>query len=115
MPVNIFVFLGMVAVGFPLVCSELVAASMTPLLIFNGIPAAVVRQYRGSPDRRPPFPVLLPWRRNNVDIKMGTVLLTGGIAGSLVGVEAVKLLRQIGQFEFFVSVAYVTFSASSAC
>ncbi len=112
MPVNIFVFLGMGgAVGF---LSGLFGIGggflMTPLLIFNGIPAAVaVGTEAAQIVASSVSGAIAQWRRNNVDLKMGTVLLTGGIVGSLVGVEAVKLLRQIGQFEFFVSVAYVTF------
>ena len=49
------------------------------------------------------------WRRNNVDIKLGTVLLLGGIIGSFFGVELVKILRQAGQFDFVLSMSYVTF------
>ncbi|HRY07801.1 MAG TPA: sulfite exporter TauE/SafE family protein, partial [Hyphomicrobiaceae bacterium] len=45
----------------------------------------------------------------NVDFKMGFVLLIGGIAGSMIGVQVVRILRQIGQFELFVSLSYVTF------
>jgi len=83
---------------------------MTPLLIFNGIPAAVaVGTEAAQIVASSVSGAIAQWRRNNVDIKMGTVLLAGGIFGSLVGVQLVKLLRQIGQFEFFVSVAYVTF------
>lgn len=112
MPVNIYVFLGMGgAVGF---LSGLFGVGggflMTPLLIFSGIPAAVaVGTEAAQIVASSVSGAIAQWRRNNVDIKMGTVLLTGGIAGSVVGVETVKLLRQIGQFEFFISIAYVTF------
>jgi len=37
------------------------------------------------------------------------VLLAGGIAGSVVGVQFVKWLREIGQFDVVVSFSYVTF------
>lgn len=112
MSVNIYVFLGMGgAVGF---LSGLFGVGggflMTPLLIFSGIPAAVaVGTEAAQIVASSVSGAIAQWRRNNVDVKMGTVLLTGGIAGSVVGVETVKLLRQIGQFEFFVSIAYVTF------
>jgi uncharacterized membrane protein YfcA len=36
------------------------------------------------------------------------VLLAGGVVGSLIGVEMVKILRQIGQFDLFISLAYGT-------
>lgn len=112
MSVNIFVFLGMGgAVGF---LSGMFGVGggflMTPLLIFNGVPAAVaVGTEAAQIVASSVSGAIAQWRRNNVDIKMGTVLLAGGIAGSLLGVEMVKLLRQIGQFEFFVSLAYMTF------
>jgi uncharacterized membrane protein YfcA len=47
-------------------------------------------------------------QRRNIDYKMGAVLLAGGIVGSLIGVETVKILRQVGQFDFFISLCYVT-------
>jgi len=112
MPVNIYVFLGMGgAVGF---LSGLFGVGggflMTPLLIFSGIPAAVaVGTEAAQIVASSVSGAIAQWRRNNVDIKMGTVLLTGGLCGAVVGVEVVKLLRQMGQFEFFVSIAYVTF------
>jgi len=112
MSVNIFVFLGMGgAVGF---LSGMFGIGggflMTPLLIFSGVPAAVaVGTEAAQIVASSVSGAIAQWRRNNVDIKMGTVLLAGGLGGSLLGVEMVKLLRQIGQFEFFVSFAYMTF------
>lgn len=112
MSVNIFVFLGMGgAVGF---LSGLFGVGggflMTPLLIFSGIPAAVaVGTEAAQIVASSVSGAIAQWRRNNVDVKMGTVLLSGGVVGAAVGVEMVKLLRQIGQFDFFVSIAYVTF------
>ncbi len=112
MSVNIFVFLGMGgAVGF---LSGLFGVGggflMTPLLIFSGIPAAVaVGTEAAQIVASSVSGAIAQWRRNNVDVKMGTVLLSGGVVGAALGVEMVKLLRQIGQFDFFVSIAYVTF------
>ena len=48
------------------------------------------------------------YRRRNVDIKMGLVLVAGGVVGSAIGVGLVRILRQIGQFDLFVSLSYVT-------
>src|SRR3546814_2273536 len=39
------------------------------------------------------------WRRGNVDVKMGLILLGGGFAGSTVGIWVFKLLRELGQIE----------------
>ena len=49
------------------------------------------------------------YRRRNVDIKMGLVLVAGGVVGAAIGVGLVRILRQIGQFDLFVSLSYVLF------
>ncbi|MFX4223699.1 MAG: sulfite exporter TauE/SafE family protein [Thalassobaculum sp.] len=64
---------------------------MTPLLIFIGIPPAVAvatsaNQIVGASVSG----VLAHWRRGNVDLKMGFVLLVGGLIGSTIGVGAVQ-------------------------
>ena len=52
---------------------------------------------------------LAQWRRRNIDFTMGTVLLAGGIVGSVLGVQLVGSLRRLGLFDFFVAACYVTF------
>jgi uncharacterized membrane protein YfcA len=52
---------------------------------------------------------LAQYNRNNVDIKLGAVLLGGGLVGTLIGVEIVRILRQAGQFELFIALCYVLF------
>ena len=47
------------------------------------------------------------WRLGNVDFKMGLIIMVGGIAGGTVGVQLVKVLRAIGNFEFTMKVVYV--------
>ncbi len=112
MSVNIFIFLGMGgAVGF---LSGMFGVGggflMTPLLIFSGIPAAVaVGTEAAQIVASSVSGAIAQWRRKNVDFKMGTVLLAGGILGSVLGVEIVKILRQIGQFDIVISISYVTF------
>lgn len=112
MSANIFLFLGMGgAVGF---LSGLFGVGggflMTPLLIFSGVPSAVaVGTEAAQIVASSVSGAIAQYRRNNVDIKMGVVLLTGGIFGSIIGVQVVKILRQIGQFDLFVSLSYVTF------
>ena len=112
MSVNILIILGMgAAVGF---LSGMFGVGggflMTPLLIFHGIPPAVaVATEANQIVASSVSGALAQWRRGNVDIKMGTVLLTGGIFGSFVGVQLVKLLRQVGQIDLIISLLYVTF------
>jgi hypothetical protein len=40
---------------------------------------------------------------------MGLVLVAGGVVGAAIGVGLVRILRQIGQFDLFVSLSYVLF------
>ncbi len=112
MSVNIFVVLGMgAAVGF---LSGMFGVGggflITPLLIFYNIPPAVAvatgaNQVVGSSVSG----VLSHFKRGTVDIKLGVVLLIGGIAGSTVGVWIFSILRKLGQIDLIVSLLYVGF------
>jgi uncharacterized protein len=83
---------------------------MTPLLIFSGIPPAVaVATEANQIVASSVSGALAQWRRGNVDIKMGTVLLIGGMIGAVFGVQLVKLLREAGQVDLIISLSYVTF------
>lgn len=112
MSVNIWIFLGMgAAVGF---LSGLFGVGggflMTPLLIFSGIPAAVaVGTEAAQIVASSVSGAIAQWQRRNVDFKMGTVLLAGGLIGSVFGVQLVALLRAAGQFDLVVALSYVTF------
>ncbi|MEQ1653571.1 MAG: sulfite exporter TauE/SafE family protein [Hyphomicrobium sp.] len=112
MPVNVLVFLGLgAAIGF---LSGLFGVGggflLTPLLIFLGIPPAVaVGTGTAHIVATSVSGAFTQYQRNNVDIKMGLVMLTGGLAGTVIGVEAVRLLRKAGQFDLAISLSYVTF------
>jgi hypothetical protein len=83
---------------------------MTPLLIFSGIPPAVaVATEANQIVASSVSGALGQWRRGNVDIAMGTVLLAGGVVGSFFGVQLVKTLRQLGYVDLIISLSYVTF------
>jgi uncharacterized protein len=112
MSVNVFVFLGMgCAVGFLAGLFGVGAGFLlTPLLIFTGVPSAVAVGTGSMPILASVVSgAIAQYRRNNVDIKMGIVLVAGGVTGSVIGVGIVKILRQVGQFDLFVSLIYVTF------
>ena len=85
MSANVFIFLAMGgAVGF---LSGMFGVGggflMTPLLIFAGIPAAVaVGTETAQILASSVSGALAQWRRRNVDVKMGAVLLAGGLVGS---------------------------------
>ncbi len=99
MSVNFLVILGMGGgVGF---LSGLFGVGggfmMTPLLMFIGIsPAIAVATGANQIVAASVSAAIAHWRRGNVDLKMGTVLLAGGILGSVFGV-CCHLLREIGQ------------------
>ncbi len=112
--VNIFLFLGMGAcVGF---LSGLFGVGggflMTPLLLFAGIPAAVaVATEANQIVASSVSGALAHWRRGNVDIKMGVVLLLGGFIGSTLGVWVFGLLQGLGQIDLVIRLFYVVFLA----
>ena len=81
---------------------------LTPLLIFFGIPPAVaVATQANQIVASSVSGVLAHWRRGNVDIKMGVLLLLGGIVGSTAGVWLFSLLQGIGQIDFVIKLSYV--------
>lgn len=112
MSVSVALFLGLGwAVGF---LSGLFGVGggflLTPLLIFMGIPSAVAVG-TGSMHivASSVSGAIAQYQRNNVDIKMGLVLVAGGVIGSAIGVGIVRILRELGQFDLFVALSYVTF------
>ena len=83
---------------------------MTPLLIFMGIPAPVaVGTEANQIVASSVSGALAHFRRGNVDLKMGTMLLIGGIMGSTFGVWLFKLLSALGQIDMVIRLAYVVF------
>ena len=108
--VNWLVLLGIgVSVGF---LSGMLGVSggfiTTPLLIFYGIPAPVAVSTQASPIAASSLVgALQKGQKNNVDYKMGFVLLVGGTIGSAVGVYLFKYLQQIGQIDLVIQISYV--------
>ncbi len=86
---------------------------MTPLLILNGVsPAIAVGTEANHIVASSVSGAIAHWRRNNVDITMGCVLLVGGLIGSTLGVQVFKFLRDLGQIDLVISLAYVVFLGS---
>jgi uncharacterized membrane protein YfcA len=83
---------------------------MTPLLIFIGVPPAVaVGTEANQVVAASVSGALAHWRRGNVDIKMGVVLLVGGFFGSTIGVGIFTWLRNLGQIDVVIALFYVVF------
>lgn len=86
---------------------------LTPLLTFMGVPPTIAvgtqaNQLAGTSLSG----ALAAWRRRNVDLKMGTVLMLGSFAGTALGVEIFSWLRQIGQINLVIKMSYVTLLSS---
>ncbi len=83
---------------------------MTPLLIFLGIPPAVAvgteaphvlaSSISGS---------IAHWRKKNIDIKMGIILLIGGLFGSTIGVNIFKIVIGYGQIDVLIQFLFLFF------
>jgi uncharacterized membrane protein YfcA len=113
--VNVFVILGMgAAVGF---LSGMFGVGggflITPLLIFYNIPPAVaVATGANQVVASSISGALAHFRRGSLDIKLGLVLLIGGLGGATVGIQIFTLLRQLGQLDLIISLLYVVFLGS---
>jgi uncharacterized membrane protein YfcA len=46
-------------------------------------------------------------RLGNVDVKLGSILLIGGLAGAAIGVRTIKILRSLGSADFVITITYV--------
>jgi hypothetical protein len=83
---------------------------LTPLLFFVGIPPAVAVATGATQLVASSLTgVLAHLRRKNVDIRMGCVLLAGGLAGSALGLAAFNAMKAAGQVDLFVTLSYVLF------
>ena len=83
---------------------------MTPLLFFIGIPPAVAVATEANQIVASSFSgVLAHLKRKTVDLRMGTVLLIGGLIGAALGVVVFNYLRSLGQVDLLVKLCYVVF------
>ena len=112
MNVNILliVFIGMLVGGLSGLFGVGGGFLMTPLLIFLGIPPAVAVGTEAPHVLASSISgAIVHWRRRNVDIKMGFILLLGGIAGSTVGVNIFKILIGFGQIDLIIQLLFIFF------
>src|SRR5881398_2637370 len=85
----------------------------TPLLIFYGIPptvavASAATQITGASVSG----VMVHMRRGGVDLKMGTVMIVGGLIGSLVGAAMFRVIQSSGQIDVVIGLLYVLILSS---
>ncbi|MBS1301336.1 sulfite exporter TauE/SafE family protein [Loktanella sp. SALINAS62] len=83
---------------------------ITPLLFFVGIPPAVAVATSTNQIVASSFSALLAHlKRKTVDLRMGSVLLVGGLIGSTLGLILFNYLRSLGQVDLLVNLFYVIF------
>ena len=85
----------------------------TPLLIFYGIPptvavASAATQITGASVSG----VMVHMRRGGVDLKMGMVMIVGGLFGSVTGAAMFRLLQATGQIDLVIGALYVLILSS---
>jgi len=81
---------------------------LTPLLIMIGIPPTVAAASDSNQIvAASTSGTLAHWRRNNVDLKMGLILLIGGVIGGTIGVQIIKILRTTGNAGFVIKMIYI--------
>ncbi len=81
---------------------------MTPLLMLVGIPPTVAAASDSCQIAAASASgTFAHARMGNVDYKLGGLMLVGGIGGGAVGVQVIKLLRQMGNADFLIMVTYV--------
>lgn len=110
MSINIFLIVGIGGVvGF---LSGLFGVGggflLTPLMMMIGIPPAVAAASDSNQIvAAASSGAYAHWRLGNVDLKLGLIILAGGVAGGTIGVQLVRVLREIGNFDFAIRVVYV--------
>jgi uncharacterized protein len=110
--VNVLVFIGLGA-GIGVLSSIFGVGGgflMTPLLVILGVkPAVAVATGANLILASSVSGVFAHWKRGNVDVKMGVILIIGGLVGSTVGVQIFTLLKAIGQVDLVIMLCYVVF------
>ena len=108
--INLFLLIGAGAgVGF---LSGLLGVGggflLTPILIMVGIPPTVAAASDSCQIvAASSSGVAAHFRLGNVDYKMGSILLFGGLAGGAVGVQLIKILRQLGNADLLITLTYI--------
>ncbi len=80
----------------------------TPLLIVYGIPPTVAAASAASQVTGASVSgVFAHWRRRGVDVKMGLVMVAGGVVGSFAGAGLFRVLQASGQIDTAIAILYV--------
>ena len=81
---------------------------LTPILMMIGIPPTVAAASDSCQIvAASSSGVGAHFRLGNVDVKMGAVLLAGGLSGAAVGVHLLKFLRALGDADLAITLAFI--------
>ena len=81
---------------------------MTPILMMIGVPPTVAAASdTNAIVATSASGVAAHFRLRNVDLKMGSVCLMGGLVGSAIGVFVIKILRSLGSADVFITFMYI--------
>jgi hypothetical protein len=81
---------------------------MTPVLMMIGVPATIAAASDTTAIvATSASGMAAHFRLKNVDLRMGSVCLTGGLTGSAIGVQVIKVLRAVGNADLLITVMYI--------
>jgi uncharacterized membrane protein YfcA len=81
---------------------------MTPILIFLGIPATyAVANVANNILGISVSGATTHWYKKTLDYKMGFMIVIGGLLGAIVGMQIFKYLREVGNINTIIALAYV--------
>ena len=81
---------------------------MTPILIFLGIPATyAVANVANNILGISVSGATTHWYKKTLDYKMGFMIVVGGLAGAILGMQIFQYLREIGNINTIIALAYV--------
>lgn len=81
---------------------------LTPILMMTGVPPMVAAASgTNAIVATSSSGVAAHFRLQNVDFRMGAILLFGGLAGSGFGVRCVRVLKEMGNADFVITLTYI--------
>ena len=110
MSVNVLLLLGMgAAVGFVAGMFGIGGGFLlTPFLIFMGIPTSVaVASASAQIAASSVTSAITAWRKRSLDIRLGAILVAGGLLGTFSGVIFFNAMRRLGQLDLVISLSYI--------
>jgi uncharacterized membrane protein YfcA len=81
---------------------------LTPVLMMIGVPPTVAAASdTNAIVATSSSGMAAHFRLGNVDLKLGSVLLLGGLVGAAVGVQVIRMLRMLGNADFVITMTYI--------